>query len=308
MKETVFTLASPVDSLPLSCLLVEPDGEVRAAVVMSHGIMEHKERFLPLMRRFAEFGFACAMNDQRGNGQSVKNEDDLGFTYGAGAEGILRDMRCLAEYMARRYPTKKQFLFGHSLGALCCMNYMKRWGRDVNGAILSSLPAESANAAVGAGKAYIKVKKRFKGAHFRDENVVRLMTGNYASKFAGETSPFCWLCSDPARVAEYEADPLCGRTYTLDGCLAVLDLMDEAYDAKGWENVSNLCPVFISVGAEDPCAEGEKGAAEGERFLKKAGLLRTEHRSYERMRHEILNEPDAEKPVHDIINRLVAWL
>ena len=63
-----------------------------------------------------------------------------------------------------------------------------------------------------------------------------------------------------------------------------------------------------TVSADDPCADGEKGAAEGERFLKRAGLVRAEHKSYERMRHEILNEPEAEKPIHDMLNRLVAWL
>ncbi len=306
MKQTAFVLPSPVDRLPLSCLLAEPEGEVRAFIVMAHGIMEHKERFLPIMRRFAEFGFACAMNDQRGNGRSVKSEDDLGFTYGAGADGVLRDMHCLAEYMSNRYPGKKMFLFGHSMGALCCMNYLKRWGHEASGVILSSLPA--ANGAVGAGKAYIKLKKRLRGGRYRDESVNKLMVGSYASRFKGETSPFCWLCSDPARVEEYEADPLCGKLMTLDGDLSVLDMMSEAYDSKGWDKVNLACPIFICVGALDPCAEGEKGASEGERFLKGVGLARTEHRSYAMMRHEILNEPEAEKPIVDMLNRLVAWL
>ena len=306
MKETTFALKSPVDGLNLSCLMVEPEGEVRALIVMSHGVMEHKERYLPVMRRFAEFGFACAINDQRGNGLSVKEAQDDGFTYGAGSDGILRDMRALAEHLMGLYPGKKLFLFGHNMGALCCLGFLKRFGKDVNGVILSGLPAS--NGAVGAGKAYVKLKKRFKGARYRDENVNKLITGNYASRFAGESSPFCWLNSDPARVSEYEQDPLCGRIYTLDGCLSVLDMMSEAYDDKGWDRVSSMCPVFIAVGADDPCADGEKGAAEGERFLKRAGLVRAEHKSYERMRHEILNEPEAEKPIHDMLNRLVAWL
>lgn len=69
MKETEFFIPSPVDQLPISCLVVEPEQPPRAVVLMAHGIMEHKERFLPVMRFFAEHGFACAMNDQRGNGK-----------------------------------------------------------------------------------------------------------------------------------------------------------------------------------------------------------------------------------------------
>ncbi|MBQ4451142.1 MAG: alpha/beta fold hydrolase [Clostridia bacterium] len=306
MKETEFFIPSPVDQLPISCLVVEPEQPPRAVVLMAHGIMEHKERFLPVMRFFAEHGFACAMNDQRGNGKSIKSEEDLGYTYGAGAGGILQDMRALGEEMIRRYPGKKTFLYGHSLGALCAMAYMKRFSRDVNGAILNALPAD--NKALGVGRTYLKFKKRVKGARFRDEGVRKLMNDNYAARFKGEASPFSWLSSDPDAVRRYEEDPLCGYLGTVENYLAVLDIMDEAYDKKGWDRVSGMCPVFIAVGADDPCAEGEKGAAEGEKFLKSVGLARAEHRSYASMRHEIQNERGAEKPLTDELNRLIAWL
>ena len=84
MNEYRFTISSPVDSLPLSCLLVEPD-EVKGIVLMSHGLSEYKDRYLPLMRCLAEDGFACGMCDQRGNGESMKQPGDFGCVYGAGA-------------------------------------------------------------------------------------------------------------------------------------------------------------------------------------------------------------------------------
>ena len=306
MKEIEFFIPSPVDKLPISCLVVEPEQPPRAVVLLAHGIMEHKERFLPAMRFFAEHGFVCAINDQRGNGKSVKSEEDLGFTYGVGADGIIRDMRALGEEMIRCYPGLKTFLFGHSLGALCAMVYMKRYSRDVNGAILHALPAD--NKALGMGRTYLKFKKRVKGPRFRDENARKLMNDNFAARFKGETSPFCWLTSDREKVREYEQDPLCGFLGTVDNYLALLDIMDEAYDKKGWDRVSGMCPVFIAVGADDPCANGEKGAQEAESYFKSVGLVRAEHRSYAAMRHEIHNEPGAEKPLTDELNRLIAWL
>lgn len=307
MKKTEFSMKSRIDDLDISCMIAEPeDEEPRAVVMLIHGIMEHKGRYLPLMEFLTDNGFACAICDQRGYGMSVRSADDNGFTYGAGADGVLCDMKQFEGEIVRRYPDKKLFLLGHSMGSLIGMAYTKRWSKGLSGVILSGLPAN--NAAAGAGKAYLKMKKAFKGAHYRDESVNKLMFKSYCTPFKGETSPYCWMNSDPVKVKEYEDDPLCGQLGTLDGYMSLLDLMTEAYDKKGWDKVSGLLPILITVGADDPCAEGEKGAAEGEKFLKSMGLVRTEHQSYEGMRHEIHNEPKAYLPLHDMLVKLIAWM
>lgn len=307
MKKTEFLMKSQIDGLDISCLIAEPeDEEPRAVVMLIHGIMEHKGRYGALMEFLTDNGFACAICDQRGYGLSVKSADDNGFTYGAGADGVLRDMKQFEGEIVKRYPTRKLFLLGHSMGSLIGMAYTKRWSNDLNGVILSGLPAY--NAAAGAGKAYLKMKKAFKGARYRDESVNKLMFKSYCTPFKGETSPYCWMNSDPDKVKEYEADPLCGQLGTLDGYMALLDLMTEAYDKKGWDKVNGMLPVLITVGADDPCAEGEKGAAAGEKFLKDMGLVRAEHVSYEGMRHEIHNEPKAHLPLHQMLVKLIEWM
>ena len=303
LNEYKFTIASPVDSLPLACLLVAPE-EVKGLVLLVHGLAEYKDRYLPLMRCFAEDGFACLIHDRRGNGESMRKPGDFDCTYGAGAEGILRDVRAAAEELERRYPAKKLFLYGHSIGAMIALCYMKRWGSGVSGVILGSMPQNMS--ALGAGKAYLKLKRTFKGASYRDPAVQKLMASNFAVK--GESSPFAWLNSDPERVKQYEADPLCGQLGTVEGYLALIDIMQDAYDKKGWSKVNPLCPFFIAAGADDPCAGGESGASDGEKYLKSLNLVRVEHKSYPGMRHEINNEPGAPAVVHDFQNRLIAWL
>ncbi|MBQ6646167.1 MAG: alpha/beta fold hydrolase [Clostridia bacterium] len=303
MKETKFTIPSPVDALPISCLLVEPD-EVKGLVLLTHGLSEYKDRYLPLMRCFAEDGFACAICDQRGNGESMRAEGDFGCVYGAGAEGILQDVHALGKELVGRYPSKKLFLYGHSTGSLITLCYMKRWCNEISGVILSALPEN--NPALGAGKAYLKLKKTFKGAAYRDPAVQKLMASSYAIK--GESSTFAWLNSDPARVRQYEDDPFCGQLGTVEGYLALLDIMQTAYDKKGWDKANPLCPIFIAVGENDPCADGEKGASAGEAYLKGAHFVKVEHKTYPGMRHELHNEPSAPAVVHDSQNKLLGWL
>lgn len=306
MKEERFNYRSEADGLEIRALLVAPEGDVKATLLMAHGIVEHKERYLPMMRFFAENGFACAMNDHRGYGESVKSDDDMGYTYERGAEGTLTDMRTLAQKLNARYPGKKRFVYGHSMGSLCAVNYMQRFGSEINGVILSGLPAN--NSAASVGKKYLKLKKMLKGARFRDESVNKLMFANYASRFKGETSSYSWICADPESLRAYEADPKCGFLCTVDGYMSLLDLLTGAYERKNWKNVNNMLPVFIAVGADDPCAEGEKGAAEGEKYFKSVGFLRAEHKAYADMRHEIHSERKKDEPLGDMLNRLIAWL
>lgn len=306
MKEAWFSFPSEADGLEISVLLVEPEGEARGTILMAHGFSEYKERYLPMMRRWADKGFACIINDHRGYGRSVRAEEDLGYTYELGAEGTLTDFRSTAKLLAERYPGKKMFLYGHSMGSLCALNYLKRYGSELSGVILSALPAH--NPAAGAGVQYLKLKQRLRGGRYRDENAEKLIFKSYASAFRDENSKYAWINSDPALVEAYAADPHCAFPGTVDGYLSLLELMLGAYDRRNWDNVNNLLPVFIAVGACDPCASGEKGASAGEKYLKSLGFVRTEHQVYPGIRHEIHNEPRGTQVMDDMLNRLLLWL
>ena len=65
-----FTLYSHHDRLPLKGLLVCPETTPRAIVQVSHGMCEHKERYLPFLQFLAEHGFVCVIHDHRGHGAS----------------------------------------------------------------------------------------------------------------------------------------------------------------------------------------------------------------------------------------------
>ncbi|MBQ3080309.1 MAG: alpha/beta fold hydrolase [Clostridia bacterium] len=306
MKETSFTFASPADGLDIHVLLVEPTGDTKGTILMAHGVMEYKERYLPMMRVFAENGFVCAMNDHRGYGKSIKNADDYGYTYEQGANGMMMDTRALGNWMMKKYYGKKHFLYGHSMGALLAVNYLKTHSKELHGAILSALPA--ANPAASIGKQYLRIWQGIKGARFRDQVTAKLVFDRYINRFKAEGSQNAWINSDPERVKAYEEDPMCGGLLTIDGYRALIDLMASAYDAKSFQNVQSAMPVEILAGSDDPCANGETGARKGREFLKSAGFTRASYTMYPGMRHEIHNEPDGERVITDMVNQLMAWL
>ena len=85
---------SEADNLEISIMAVIPDKKpYRAVVQLVHGMSEHKERYLPFMEYLAKLGYVTVIHDHRGHGKSVKFQEDLGFTYGGGAQAMLQDIR-----------------------------------------------------------------------------------------------------------------------------------------------------------------------------------------------------------------------
>lgn len=54
-----FYIPSKVDGLQLSVMTITPDCAPIGIVQISHGMCEHKERYIPIMEFLASKGFAC---------------------------------------------------------------------------------------------------------------------------------------------------------------------------------------------------------------------------------------------------------
>lgn len=284
---------SPVDGLMIDAILAVSEGEVKGAVVMAHGIKEYKERYLRMMEIFTEAGFACAMNDHRGYGKSVRAAEDYGYTYGAGAEGTVRDFAALEKIVSARFPGVKLFLYGHSMGTLVALNHLKNACTRFSGVVLSGLPVNTPVAA--AGKQFLKLRRKMKGDRYRDESARKLMFSGYDAKFKSEGIENAWLNTDKAAVKAYNEDPLCGGCATIDGYMSLIDLLISAYTLKDFRLINNLLAIDIFVGEFDPCVGFAAGAQKSKAFLNKVGFVRVNAHILDGMRHEIHNEPEGDE-------------
>ena len=97
VRKEIFSEISRADGLKLEVLVTEPpEGRgLRGILQISHGMCEHKERYLDFMEYISGLGFACLIHDHRGHGASVRAEGDLGYMYGGGAAALLADLHQL---------------------------------------------------------------------------------------------------------------------------------------------------------------------------------------------------------------------
>lgn len=284
-KMEYFTLESAQDGLPLSMLTVEPEGKVRALVQLAHGMIEHKERYIPFMEYLAQRGYACVINDHRGHGASVRSGDDLGYFYENGADALVEDMQQISLWMKARHPGRKLFLFGHSMGSLAARAYCARYDGEIDALALSGSPGE--NSAAGFGLALVEILARVQGEHHRSRLLQRMTVGAFARRFPHPEHSCAWISANMENVAAYEHDPLCSFIFTLNGDRALLTLMRRAY---GLKHGRNDLPVYFYSGADDPCAPDEKGFWNAVEKMRRAGYRNVQGYLFPGMRHEILNE------------------
>lgn len=286
-----FTLESRQDGLPLSMMLVRPNGEIRALVQLAHGMTEHKERYALFMEYLAERGCLCVMNDHRGHGGSVRRSEDLGYFYDKGDVALVEDLHQITLWMKEKWPGIPLFLFGHSMGSLAVRAYCRDYDREIDSLVVCGSPGY--NAVAGAGLAFIGLLTLLRGERHRSRLLQKMTVGLFASRFPNSDHPCAWISANLENVIAYEADPLCRFIFTLNGNRALLRLMQRCYglEACGKPDL----PVRFYSGADDSCMPDEKGFRHAMERMKKARYADVQGHLFPGMRHEILNETNREE-------------
>lgn len=290
-------IKSEFDQLNLDVMIIEPD-HPKGIIQFSHGMAEHKQRYMDVMQFCAENDFIGVIHDHRGHGDSVRCKDDLGYFYDESSEAIVEDVAMITRVMKKRYPALPLILFGHSMGSLIVRNYMKKYDDLVDGLIVCGSPSK--NAAAGFAVGLVNLLKSFKGDHNRCALIDKIAFGSF-NKGIQSTYEHAWICSDESVVKAYEEDEKCGYLFTLNGYLNLFKLMKNTY-SNGWQVKNPDVPVLFIAGSDDPCIISEEKFNQAVQFMQKCGYSNVKSKLYEKMRHEILNETDKNIVYNDMIH------
>ena len=296
MKTEKIKLKSNIDNLELECLIIMPDTEIKGLVQLAHGMNEYKERYTKFMEYLAQNGYACIINDHRGHGKSIRNQEDLGYFYDNKAESVVEDLHQITEYFKERFKNKKIILFGHSMGSMIVRKYIAKYDDKIDGLIVCGSPSENKSAKLGL--ALIKTAELFKGDRYRSKALKKLMFGGFSKKNENVNS---WICTNNEIVEKYNRDNLCIYNYTLNGLENIVRLMIDIYNPKIYKKNNLNLPIYFIAGSEDPVITSIEAWNKAQEFLKKQGYQNITGTLYENMRHEILNEVQNEMVYNDIL-------
>ena len=285
------------DGVTIHGICMIPENPV-AILQMVHGMNEHKERYLGFMEKMAEKGYVTLMNDNRGHGASINNEDDLGYCYESMDKGMVEDTYGATMHIKKLYPDLPLILYGHSMGSLIVRAYLKKHDDAIDGLVVAGSP--SYENAVPFGKVLVKLMTAVRGERYRSKFVNKLAVGSFDRPFLMEKRKYAWLTTDREVSEAFAADPLCTFIYTLNGYRTLLNLETVVYKDKDY-NVSNEnMPIMFYSGKNDPCYINEKKWNASMQHLRKLGYKNVNGMMFDDMRHEIHNEPDKQIVFNEI--------
>lgn len=282
------------------------DGNYRAILQISHGMVEYIERY----RAFAEYlnaqGFLVVGNDHLGHGKSITSETEWGFfTEENPSDTVVEDIHQLRTIVQAENPGKPYFMLGHSMGSYMLRKYLCLHSDGVSGAVIMGT-GYMPDSGMKMGITLCNFLAKFRGWHFRSKLVQSMSYSKPYKKYDlyGKDFSNSWLSKNIENVKEYYADPRCTYVFTLSGYKGLMEAV--LFDGQ-MENINKMpkeMPLFLVSGADDPVGDLGVGVKKVYDMYQEAGIQDITYKLYENDRHEILNELDREQVFSDI----ASWL
>ena len=262
-----------------------------AIVVLVHGMVEHKERYIPFMEELNKNGFSTIIADLRGHGESINEEYSLGRI--GSIDLMVDDINRVVEYAKKHNPSLDCYMFGHSMGSLLTRMYIRSYSTSIKKLILSGTVAYQPFCWLGVFAA--KMKSGGKGK-YKYSKLLYAMSNNGSSK-----EDISWISYSKENIKNYDEDPLCGFKFTNYSNYILFSMTHKLHKhSKKFVYNPDLKIMSIS-GLDDRTTRGTNGVKDSMKHLILDGYNKVSYKEYPNMKHEILNEDGKENVYKDVI-------
>ena len=300
MREREFYLPSSDGMHQLRCMEWIPDGTIKAVLQITHGMVEHIERYREFCVWMAERGIVVIGHDHLGHGKTVSNREEFGyFGLKEGMTHVVKDIRRVTVYSKKKYPDQKLILLGHSMGSFLARKYLSVYKDGPDGFILMGTGAPP-EALVSAGSLLAGSMRKLKGEMYRSPLLYKLSLGNYNAKFKPAKTPYDWLTRDESLSKDFGEDESCQFIFTTAAYQDFFRLILNVAKEEIAGHARTDAPILIISGDNDPVGDNGKGVRKVYERLHKAGVDRLEMVLYEGARHEILHEINRQEVFEDL--------
>ena len=260
MQKEEFNFPSSDGNTEIHSIRWIPDGEVKAILQLSHGMVEYIERYDDFAVFLTEKGFLVTGNDHLGHGKSVTDEEKLFHFPKNGNSILLKDMHRLRSITQKKYPDIPYFIMGHSMGSFLVRQYICMQGSGLKGAIIMGT-GEQSSAALSFAKGLSRVKSVVQKPEHHSKTITKLAFGTYNSKIKDNKTEYDWLSRDEEMVNRYIVDPLCGGTFTNQAFSEMFGSMIYLKKKDNLKKMPEDLPLLFVSGEADPVGAYGKAPA-----------------------------------------------
>lgn len=282
--------------------------KVKAVFLILHGSIEHAKRYFDFAQFLEKAGIAVYTFDQRGHGTTAVKEEDVAY-FSDKDDGWYRsvdDVQVFVDMIRKAHPDKKLVLFGHSMGSFLLRNYIAKYPKGVDKAVICGT-GDAAAGLVSFGLMLSKMTVKLRGRRYRSKLIQKLVYGTLNDRLKNPRTAYDFISHDENVVDAYIDDNRCGNLVTCEYAREMLSGLTYIGKKKTYDMVNKDLPILIVAGAQDPLAG--KDMADLNKVIdgyKSAKIKDLNVKIYSDMRHEILNEIGKEKVYTDIKDFILA--
>ncbi len=251
-----------------------PEGDLKAVLMVVHGLAEHGGRYMNLVQHFVPQGYAVHALDHIGHGKSGGIR-----VYVDRFEDFTETLKIFFDQIRSRHPEAPVFLIGHSMGGLIGAAFLLEHQTELAGAVLSGpsvkMPDTISSATIFLGKIFSTLLPKVGLVALEAEGISR----------------------DPAVVDAYVNDPM---VYTGKTTARLAAELLKTMNRVSAEAAHITLPILIIQGGADRLVDPS-----GAQMLYDAVSATDKTlKVYDTLYHEVFNEPEHDQVLADV----EAWL
>lgn len=247
--------------------------------MLVHGLAEHIERYDHVASAFSGMGFAVAGLDHRAHGRSEGEQR----AFVPHIEPLVDDLEILWEQLKAAYPDAPRFVMGHSMGGLIALLFTLRHQADIQALVVSGAALTTRvyvpSALVSALDRVGAWLPNMPTVSFKKEHISRSVEV----------------------MQRYDSDPLIERGPVRLGTARCL-LMGGREVLRRAHTLT--LPIFLLHGGADKIVSPEASKRLHAALASEDKALKV----YPGLRHEILNEPEQDVVIDDMLRWMMAHL
>ena len=283
MKKEHLFLKSKQDDLDLYVTIFMPEDKPKGIVQFAHGMIEHQVYYYDFMEFLTKKGYITIINDHRGHGKSVKSEEDLGYFYDTTGEHIVEDLHQITTYAKERFKYLPIYLFGHSMGSLASLAYIKKYDKDIDKLIICGLPSIRHSYKIGG--IFARIYTFFRGKKYRSKLLNNLVLPKSREN---------WLTNNKDYLTAVYKDKYTNYIFTNDGILNIVNLMKTVYSKQDWKLNHKSLEILFIAGQDDAIIMNEKQWLKSIDIFKDLGYNNTNYKLYKDAKHAVFKDKPEE--------------
>jgi len=284
-----------------------PATDATGWVHIMHGVSEHGARYDSLARALNAAGYNVSAGDYRGHGLTCICAEQRGHVADYdGWNKIVDDQATIIGHLHLQW-TQPLTIFGHSMGTFVATHVVQRYAKQLKPHLKGLVLSASSYRPPWLYRIALitTIFERWRQGPLGRSNLLnRLTFGHYNNAFKPARTPKDWISSVNEVVDTYIADPFAGHSISNQFWFDWLRGLSDIHDPESMTKMDPNLPIYMFSGAKDPVGNQGVYVVALEKALKRAGVQDVTYKLYPNGRHEMINEPNKEQVIAD----LLTWL